>query len=319
MKDSVEQRTAGSLASLAGSTVLVTGGAGYLGSRVARVLSDPCDVTVLDDLLTSDREAVPDGVEFVQADTRSVDAVSRAMAEVDVAFHLAHVTDTDRSVRAPVETHNRIACGTVTVLDAARRMDARVVLGSSAGVYGEAEALPLHETASKTPISPYGVAMLTGDHFARVYADLYGLSTTVLRYFTVYGPAKPNPTVVNRFVRWARADRPLVVYGDGKQTRDFTHVDDALQATLQAGASDATGRAFNVGTGERLSVSALAELVRESVDTTSEVVHVDARSGERRHSQADISRARKGLGYEPTVDVHEGIESVADSDSKVVT
>jgi len=315
MGESVERRTASAVSSLAGSSVLVVGGAGYLGRRVARTLSGPCDVTVLDDLLIGDRDAVPDSVEFVRTDVRAVDAVSEAMADADVAFHLSAHIDARRSLRSPVETHNRIASGTVTVLDAARRTDTRILVGSDAAVYGDASTLPVHEDDPKRPVSPYGVAMLGVDHFARLYADRYDLPTVVLRYFTVYGPGKPTPTVVNEFVRRARTDRPLVVHGDGTQTRDFTHVDDALQATIQAAASDATGRAFNVGTGERYSVSALAETVRESTDTESDVVHVDPRPGDIRHSQADISRARQVLGYEPTVDIHEGIRSLIAADA----
>lgn len=300
------------LAPLAGSSVLVTGGAGFVGSRLAGALAEVCDVTVLDDLTTGTLAAVPDRAKLVRGDVRDVETVVPLVTEADVVFHQAALADVRTSVRSPVETHTRNAGGTVTVLDAARRTDTRVVLASTAAVYGRPDSLPVRESDPKRPTSPYGVAKLAADGYARTYADLYGLETVVLRYFNVYGADRRDgaPDVVSTFAERARAGEPLVVHGDGSQTRDFVHVDDVVQANVRAATTDDTGRAFNVGTGERTSIRSVAQRVRRATNATSDLVYGEARPGDVDHSCAAIDRARESLGYEPTVGIDAGLRSV---------
>lgn len=313
MTESAVERAASAVASLAGSSVLVTGGAGYLGSRLASTLAGPCDVTVLDDLTTGTRAAVPDEATFVAGDVRDVGTLQPAVAEADLVVHLAVPGNVERSVRVPTETHGRIANGTMAVLEAVRRTDGRVVVGSNASVYGETATLPSHETDPKTPVSTFGAATLAADHYARIHAELHDVPAVTLRYFNIYGPNKPATDVLGRFVERARVDRPLVVHGDGSQTRDFVHVDDALRATLLAAADGTAGRAYNVGTGVATSVGHLAELVRRATDSESDVVSRDPRRGDVTHSRAATGRTREDLDYRATTDLPEGIESVVDA------
>ncbi len=311
--ESSGEQVASAVASLSGSSVLVTGGAGYLGSRLASTLAGSCDVTVLDDLTTGSREAVPDEATFVEGDVRDVGTLQPAVTDADVVFHLAVPGGVEQSIRSPGETHSRVANGTMTVLDAVRRTDSRVVVGSNAAVYGETETLPVHETDPKTPVSPFGASVLAADQYARVHADVYDLPAVTVRYFNVYGPKMPPSNVLGRFVERARTDRPFVVHGDGSQTRDFVHVGDALRATLQAATDGEPGRAYNVGTGSSVSVDHLAELVCRATDSESDVLYEDPRRGDVTHSRAATDRAREELGYRSTTDVRDGIESVVEA------
>ena len=303
---------AADLASLAGSSVLVTGGAGFIGSRIADALVEPCDVTVLDDMTAGSPDAVPDGADLIEGDVRDTKAITRAVADADVVFHQAGLTDVGMSTRAPFESHSRNATGTMTVLEAARRADARVVFASSAAVYGQPDSLPVHETDQLTPTSPYGIAKCNADQNVRAYATLYDLPTVSLRYFNVYGPDRRADAsdVVSTFVRRARAGKPLVLHGDGTQTRDFVHVDDVVQANLLAAVTDDVGRAFNVGTGTGVSIRDVADQIVRLADTDADLAVGDSRTGDITHSRADIDRARTGLGYQPTVDIDTGLAAV---------
>jgi UDP-glucose 4-epimerase len=305
---------------LAGQSVLVTGGAGFIGSHLAAALTDHCDVTVLDDLSTGDREAVPADAEFVQGDVRDAVDLESVMAGTDVVFHQAALSDVGASVRSPVEGHRRTASGTVKLLDAARREDARVVTASSAAVYGEPDTLPIRETDRKRPTSPYGIDKLTADQYTRAYADLYGLPTVALRYFNVYGPGMETggySGVVSAFLDRARNDAILTIDGDGTQTRDFVHVDDIVQANLLAATTEETGQAYNVGTGTGVSVQEVAEHVTRLLDADSEVVYGDPRDGDIKHSRAAIGRARSQLGYEPSLSFADGFKRLVEPASPI--
>jgi UDP-glucose 4-epimerase len=298
---------------LAGQSVLVTGGAGFIGGHLAARLADRCDVTVLDDLSTGDREVVPDGARFVRGDVCDPATVEEAVDGADVVFHHAAMADVGRTIEAPVDGHRRNATGTVLVLDAARRADARVVFASSAAVYGQPDSLPIHETDPTSPTSPYGIDKLAADGYTRTYAEQYGLPTVALRYFNVYGPAPAgvgSRGVVRAFLDRALAGEPLTLHGGGDQTRDFVHVRDVLDATLRAAVTDATGRAYNVGTGERTTVRGVAEAVLAATGADSELVHRPPRDGDIRHSCADIGRARETLGFEPAYGFREGIRTM---------
>jgi UDP-glucose 4-epimerase len=196
------------------------------------------------------------------------------------------------------------------VLEAARRADARVVLASSCAVYGHPDAVPIPETAPAAPTSPYGLQKYTLDAYARLYHDLYGLETVPLRYFNVYGPRQRGGDyagVIRAFLSQARAGGPMTIHGDGEQTRDFVHVSDVVRANLLAATTEDVGRAYNVGTGDAVTVRRLADLVRDAVGSDAAVVHEPERPGDIRRSEADLTRAREGLGYEPTVTLREGL------------
>lgn len=296
--------------SLQGRTALVTGGGGFVGSHIVDALVPETGVVVFDSFARGDRERVPDAARVVEADVRDEDALASAVDGVDVVFHQAAIVSVAQSVEDPTTTHAVNVDGTLAVLEAARRADARVVFASSAAIYGEPTAVPVDEGHPKTPASPYGLEKLAGDHYCRLYADLYDLPTVALRYFNVYGPRQAGGDyagAITAFAEQARSGGPLRVDGDGEQTRDFVHVADVVRANLLAATTDATGEAFNVGTGEATTIRRVAELVRDTVAPDAEVVHGDPREGDIRESVADIGTARERLGYEPTVSLEDGL------------
>jgi UDP-glucose 4-epimerase len=302
---------------VSGRTVLVTGGAGFIGSHIARALADDNEVRVLDDLSRGDPENVPRGADLLIGDVADGDDLDEAIAGVDLVFHEAALVSVARSVEVPRETEAQNADATLHVLEAARRRDARVVLASSAAVYGHPEQVPIPESHPTAPTSPYGVSKLAADHYTRLYASLYGLPTVALRYFNVYGPGQPGGDysgVVSVFLDQARRGAPISVDGDGEQTRDFVHVRDVVGANLAAATTDAVGEAFNVGTGDAVTIRELAELIRETVGDDVPVVHTDPRPGDIRHSRADTTAARERLGYEPSVPLGVGLETLTTED-----
>lgn len=296
---------------VANKTVLVTGGAGFIGSHIADALCPANDVRVFDTFTNGDRANCPDEATVIEGDIRDETALEAAVDGVDVIFHEGAIVSVSQSVDDPTTSHAVNVDGTLTVLEAARREDARVVFASSAAIYGMPTALPVTETAPKEPTSPYGLEKLSGDHYCRLYADLYGLPTVALRYFNVYGPRQSGGDyagAITAFTRQARAGGPLKVQGDGTQTRDFVNVADVVQANLLAATTDATGEAFNVGTGVATTVTDVAETVRDQIAPSADIEHVSPRQGDIRDSVADIEKARELLGYEPTVSIAEGLE-----------
>ncbi|MHB9286496.1 NAD-dependent epimerase/dehydratase family protein [Halobacteriales archaeon Cl-PHB] len=295
------------------TTVVVTGGAGFIGSHLVEALDGECEVRVLDDLSSGEPENVPDGVELVEGDVRDAETVAAVMRDADVVYHLAGLVSVERSTAVPAESNGVNVGGTMTVLEAARRADARVVAASSAAVYGPPESVPVTETARLRPTNPYGVDKLALDHYTRLYADLYGLPTVALRYFNVYGPGQPPGDyagVITAFVDRARAGDPLTVHGDGSQTRDFVHVSDVVRANLLAATTDAVGNAYNVGTGTEVSIRELAETVRGVTDADVDVVHTDPRPGDVQRSCADLTRSQRDLDFEPRVALSDGLATL---------
>lgn len=293
--------------------MLVTGGAGFIGSHLVDALVRHNDVRVLDDFSTGRPGFVHDDATLYEGDIRDSDLVDEAMAGVDVVFHEAALVDVSRSVSEPIASQAINVDGTLTVLEAARRADARVVVASSAAVYGNPVSLPIDEDHPLAPNSPYGLQKLTIDEYARLYDELYDLPTVPLRYFNAYGPRQTGGDyagVIAVFLEQARAGEPLTVHGDGTQTRDFVHVSDIVQANLRAATTAETGRAFNVGTGESVTIRELAEIVRRVTGADVPIEHVDAREGDIDRSRADISRARDRLGYEPTRQLEAGLSDL---------
>ncbi|WP_050031951.1 NAD-dependent epimerase/dehydratase family protein [Halorubrum halophilum] len=290
--------------------VLVTGGGGFIGGALVDSLRGDVEVRVLDVDPGTD---LPDDVRAIEGDIRDREILDEAVAGVDVVFHQAALVSVADSVERPVESHSVNATGTLRVLEAARTHDARVVLASSAAIYGDPDGVPVSETATLAPGSPYGLQKLASDHYARLYHELYDVETVALRYFNVYGPGQTGGDyagVIEAFLEQARSGDPMTVHGDGQQTRDFVHVDDVVRANRLAAETDAVGVGYNVGTGESVTITELAERVREAVGSDSAIVHTDAREGDVRHSKADISRARERLGYEPTVDLATGLDTL---------
>ncbi len=294
------------------STVVVTGGAGFVGSHLADALVGDNEVRVLDDLSGGRRERVPEAATLVRDDVRDADAVARATAGADVVFHQAGLVSVERSVEDPRRSHAVNVAGSVEVLEAARREGARVVAASSSAIYGDPEELPVAETAEKQPRSPYAADKLTLDRRCRLYHDLYDVETVALRYFNVYGPRQGGAYagVVAAFLRQAREGGPLEVHGDGTQTRDFVHVADVVEANLRAATTDRVGEAFNVGTGEAVSVNDLADAVRRVTGTDAEVVHGDPRAGDVAHSRADVTKACRALGFEASTSLEAGLATM---------
>lgn len=301
---------------LNGKNVLITGGAGFIGSHLAETLVEENEVTVLDDLSRGRRGHVPADATFVEGDIGDRATLSECMADTDVVFHQAAQVSVDYSVEAPEGSHTTNVDATLGLLELARDHDVRVVLASSCAVYGQPESLPLSETAKLDPTSPYGLEKLTVDHYARLYNDLYGLETVALRYFNVYGPRQAGGDysgVIGIFLDQAAGDQHLTVHGDGTQTRDFVHVSDVVQANLLAATTDHVGEAYNVGTGRETSILELAETTREALDADSEIVHTEAREGDIDRSCADTSKAADQLGFESSVKLVDGLRRLADS------
>jgi len=287
---------------------LVTGGAGFIGSHLVEALLERgCRVNVLDDLSSGHREnlaRVATRIRFFEGDIRDVRRLAEAAVGCDVLFHQAAVVSVPRTVEAPVESAEINDLGTLKVLEAARSGGVRkVVLASSCAVYGDDPRLPKHEGMPPQPKSPYAVQKLTGEWYARLYTELYGMDTVCLRYFNVYGPrqdpASPYSGVISIFVTRAVARRQPVIFGGGRQYRDFIFVKDVVQANLQAADSDAaSGRVYNIGTGRFVRILELWESICNRLSIVLKPEFAPPRPGDILESLADIGRAKEDFGFE---------------------
>jgi len=303
--------------------VLVTGGGGFIGSNLVRALLERGDsVRVLDNFSTGNRRNLEDlgsEVEMVEGELRSYERVHAAVRGVEVVFHQGALPSVPRSVQDPLTTSAVNVEGTLNVLLAARDEGIRrVVFASSSSVYGNSGALPRVETASADPISPYAVSKLAAERYCVGFHAVYGLETVALRYFNVFGPGQDPlsqyAAVVPRFIFAAVEGRPMPIHGDGTQSRDFTYVANVVQANLLAAdAPEAGGRVFNVATGRAASVDELADAIAALVGRPAEKEYLPTRAGDVRDSWADVSEARRVLGYEPTVGLEEGLRLTADA------
>jgi UDP-glucose 4-epimerase len=303
------------------SKVLVTGGAGFIGSNLVRgLLEGGNDVRVLDNFSTGNRGNLAGlDIEIVEGELRSYERVHNAVRGVELVYHLGALGSVPRSVQDPLTSSAVNVEGTLNVLLAARDEGVRrVVFSSSSSVYGSSGELPRTEAMAPDPISPYGVAKLAAERYCVSFSRVYhGFETVVLRYFNVFGP-RQSPfsqyaAVVPLFVTAVRDGRPVTIFGDGEQSRDFTYVANVVDATIRAGAAEgASGQIFNVAAGSPGTVNQLAELVGRILDRPVEKEYRDPRPGDVRNSWADVRLAERVLGYEPTVDLEEGLRRTID-------
>lgn len=328
------------------SKVVVTGGAGFIGSHLAEELARRgYQVTILDDLSSGKLEnivglvrrpfsgedrrgsAPPENlsspspwksegdkggeVDFIQGSVTDLPLLQRLFPSIDYVFHQAAIPSVPRSIENPQASHEANVTGTLNVLLAARDNGVKkVIYASSSSVYGDTPVLPKREDMIPSPVSPYAVTKLAGEHYCRVFHEVYGLPTICLRYFNVYGPRQDPDSqyaaVIPRFIKKVSEGSPPIIFGDGEQSRDFTFIKDAVEANILAAESDATG-IFNIGRGESTTINELARLVINIVGNKLEPIHQPPRPGDIRHSLADISKA-KTFGYNAKYSLEEGLK-----------
>ena len=296
---------------------LVTGGAGFIGSNtVDELVRRGHSVVVLDDFSSGKEEnlaEVRNKITFIKGSITDIEVVRKAMHEAEYVRHLAAKTSVPRSVKDPIETNKINIDGTLNVLVAAKELKVkRVVFAASSSAYGETPTLPKVETMQPEPISPYGVTKYVGELYGQAFGRCYGLENVALRYFNIFGPrqdpSSPYSGVLAKFCSAFLEDAQPVVFGDGEQTRDFTYVENAVQANLLAcEAPSVSGKVFNVGVGGRVSLNEVVRALGKITGKTLETKYEPPRDGDIRDSQADITQARELLGYEPQVSFEEGL------------
>jgi len=297
--------------------VLVTGGGGFIGSHlVERMLGDGHEVRVLDNFSTGRREnllALAGEYELVEGDIQSYERVHTAVRGCELVFHQAALPSVPRSIQDPLTTNAANVIGTLNVLLASRDSEVRrVVYASSSSAYGANEALPKREEMATRPIAPYAVAKLAGEMYCRTFTGVYGLETVALRYFNVFGP-RQDPlsqyaaVIPNFIAAFLRREQPRI-FGDGEQSRDFTYIDNVVDANVLASTTrEGAGEVFNIACGERISLNEVVAELRNIICSDVEPIHDDPRPGDIPHSVADISRAEEMLGYRPEIDFAEGL------------
>jgi UDP-glucose 4-epimerase len=302
--------------------ILVTGGAGFIGSHlVEALLRKGHRVRVLDDLSSGKRHNLApfkNDVELLVGDCADSEVARRASRGIEVVYHEGAVPSVTRSVNDPLLSHRANATATVTMLVAARDAGVRrFIYAGSSSVYGDSKVLPKRETLEPQPLSPYAVGKLAGEHYLRIFAGLYGLETLTLRYFNVFGPRQdpgsPYSGVISLFATALLAGRAPVIYGDGRQSRDFTYVENVVHGNLRAlQAKGLCGQVVNVATGHRVTLKQLLSAMAGEIGVPARANHLPARAGDVRHSLADIARAKKLLGYRPVVDFETGLRATID-------
>lgn len=297
---------------------LITGGAGFIGSHIVRrLLEQGKIVRVVDNLSTGKKERLQEfgnAIEFLQTDLAEPAVCDKAVEGTHYILHQAAVPSVQRSIQDPIGTNRANVTATLNLLESCRKHRVRrFVYAASSSAYGDTEVLPKSESMTPNPLSPYALQKLVGERYCKLYFDLFNLETVSLRYFNIFGPDQDPyseySAVIPKFITRLLADKPLVVYGDGEQSRDFTYVDNVVEANLLAlHAEGAAGQVFNVACGERTSLRRLIQVLEDSLGISATVEYVDPKPGDVRHSLADINLARSLLGYEPRVLMREGIK-----------
>ena len=297
--------------------VVVTGGSGFIGSNLTRVLAKENEVIVIDDLSTGHIENIQylidnQSITFVKGSITDLDLLKHSFKNVEYVFHQAAIPSVPRSIKDPISSNFANINGTLNVLVAAKeRSVKKVIYASSSSAYGDTPTLPKTEDMKPCPLSPYAVSKLTGEYYCNVFSNVYDFPTICLRYFNVYGP-RQDPlgeyaAVIPKFITNVFMNKPPVIYGDGKQTRDFTFIDDVVQANILAAESSSRG-VFNIAGGKRITINELANSIIKIIGKELEVVYENPRPGDILHSLADISKAKKELNFKPKFDLIKGLE-----------
>jgi len=301
---------------------LVTGGAGFIGSNICKkLISQGCSVRVVDNLLTgkkSNLADVIDRIEFIEADMGDSQVARRAMKDIDVVLHEGALPSVPLSVDDPAATHRHCVDATFTLLLAARDAGVkRFVYAASSSAYGDTPTLPKVETMPPSPLSPYAAAKLVGEYYCSVFYEVFGLETISLRYFNVFGPNQ-DPTsqyaaAIPAFVTAILKDGPPTIYGDGEQSRDFTYIDNVVEANLLAARAKQTrGEVINIACGQAVTVNAIIDMINQMVGKKVKPKYTDPRPGDVKHSLADITAAQDLIGFKPTVPFREGLQLAID-------
>ena len=305
-------------------TALVTGGAGFIGSHLTHgLLQEGWAVRILDNFSSGFRrnlEPFGDDIEVIEGDIRDSDACREACRGVDSVFHLAAMVSVVESVQDPLLSNDVTLRGSLNILDAAKNAGARrLILSSSAAVYGNADSVPTTEDQAMDPQSPYAADKAAAESYCRIYHSLYGLETTVLRYFNVYGPRQSITSgyaaVIPSFINAVTSGRRPIIYGDGEQTRDFVFVTDVVAANLLAATSPKSGGPYNVATGRGTSLLELLDCISRITGCDSNPLFEQARDGEIRHSRAEITSIEHDLGFTPTTSLYSGLRTTIESAS----
>lgn len=291
------------------SKIIVTGGAGFIGSNLTDALIEKGhDVLIIDNLSTGKKENINHRAKFFEADLRDFNKIRPLFGEIDFVFHEAALPRIPLSIEKPIESNEINITATLNVLVASKEAGIkRVIYASSSSALGGAAKMPMKEDALCQPLNPYALQKYVGELYCKIFSDIYKLSTVSLRYFNVYGPRQPREgsyvPVIGIFLTQKKNGEKLTITGDGEQTRDFTNVADVVRANILAMESDNVGRGevINIGAGKNYSINQIAELIG------GESVYLPARPGEMRHTLADISRAKTLLGWQPEITLEEGI------------
>ena len=302
---------------------LVTGGAGFIGSHIVRrLVGEGGVVRVVDDLSTGHEARLNDlrdSIEFVRGDLADGKLSDKVVEGVDYVLHQAAVPSVQRSVRDPVGTNRANVTATLNLLESGRLAGVRrFVYAASSSAYGDTEVLPKTEEMAPNPLSPYALQKLVGERYCKLYHDIYGLETVSLRYFNVFGPGQDPHSeyaaVIPKFITKLLANEPIPVYGDGEQSRDFTYIENVVEANLLAfQATEAPGKVFNIGYGQKTSLNTLIQMLERIIGVEAQVRYERRRTGDVRHSLADISQAQNVLGYRPGVDIEEGLRRTVEA------
>ncbi len=307
---------------MARGKVLVTGGAGFIGSHIVKkLLDEDYSVKVIDDLSTGRKENISEflnDIEFHEEDIRNFDHLKSIMRGVNFVLHQAALPSVPRSISDPITTNQVNVNGTLNILQAARELSVqRIVFASSSSVYGNTEELPKKESMNSNPLSPYAVSKLTGENYCKVFANLFDLETTVLRYFNVFGP-KQDPdsqysAVIPKFIKSFLKDESPVIFGDGTQSRDFTYVSNVAEGNFLAMTSEESCLVMNCAAHERITLNELIEQLNVLTDKNIKPVYDNPRQGDVKHSYADIALAQKHINYSPKINFKEGLKLTLDS------
>jgi len=300
-----------------GKNIIVTGGAGFIGSNLVKQLADVNHVTVIDDLSTGHIKNIQNlvtskKIDFINGSITDLELLQKSFRTVDYIFHEAAIPSVPRSIKDPVKTNTVNAQGTLNVLLAARDNHVKkVIYASSSSVYGDTPTLPKKEDMTPKPLSPYAVSKLTAEYFCEIFSRIYGLPTISLRYFNVYGPWQ-DPTseyaaVVPKFITSVLHNKSPIIYGDGEQTRDFTFINDVVSANILAAESPSTG-IFNIAGGKRISIKNLALLIIKTCRNDVELQYQNPREGDILHSLADVTRAEDRFNFISQFSITDGIE-----------